>query len=272
MISYTERSVIHNHSKLYYYKTGNGVKPLFVFHGFGQDHTVFEEWARQLSGKYTLYLFDLYFHGLSTWPETETPVRKTDWWHVLNRIMEDNNIQSFSVVGFSLGGKFVFATLLVWPEAIEEVILLAPDGITISSWYRLATYNRLLRKAFESLIQSELRFVRVIRLANRLRLANDWLLRFAQSHMDTMEKRNRVYQTWVVFRRLSFNMDVIADLIRKHHISLLLFVGKYDRVIPPEKMDPLVSRLGDNPVRILDTGHNDVINAALPYLQKKENS
>ena len=44
---------------LHYVKTGNGKDPLLVFHGFGQDHTLYIPLLRSLSKKYTLYIIDL---------------------------------------------------------------------------------------------------------------------------------------------------------------------------------------------------------------------
>jgi pimeloyl-ACP methyl ester carboxylesterase len=266
MATYSEQVIKSRKSTLYYYKTGNGPNPLLVFHGFGQDHLAFAEWTRQLTEKYTLYLFDLYFHGKSTWVDNRIALDKAEWRNVLTQLMKDNALRDFSVAGFSLGGKFALASIEVLPHSIKGVFLLAPDGITVNFWYSLATCCLLSRTLFKGLIGYQKRFSSLIRIANRLRIADKWLLRFAENHMNTIEKRERVYNTWVVLRHLQFDMNHIAKLIRQNQIPVLIIAGKYDKVIPPSKMNPLVRRL--NPVRfhVLDSGHMDLINQATSFL------
>ena len=49
---------------LFYEKTGEG-RPLVLVHGNGEDHTIFDEAAAELSGSFTCYAMDSRCHGQS---------------------------------------------------------------------------------------------------------------------------------------------------------------------------------------------------------------
>lgn len=262
-----QRVVHYKNSSLTYQKTGHGEKVLLLFHGFGQHHKIFETLTEAVSPYYTLYAFDLFFHGHSKWMD-ETPLEKETWREIILLFLEANKIERFNVLGFSLGGKFTLATLELFPERIEQIFLLAPDGIKTNFWYSLATYPLLLRRFFKSMIMKPGRLHAITSLLHTLRLVDNGLLRFAESQMDTMEKRERVYYSWVVFRHLKFKMKTIARLIQSHSIQITLVVGKHDKIITTENMQHLLRHLKDYRLEILDTGHNGVIAGSIPVLTK----
>lgn len=243
---------------LNYVRSGNGPIAMLTFHGYGQDNTVFEKYSG-----YTFYHIDLFFHGKSEWNKGELPLEKNEWKELISDLLTKNNIQNFSVLGFSMGAKFAMATLEAFPNRVIEIVLLAPDGVKTSFWYSLATYPIALRKVFKSMIGNHTRFLRIASAAKKLGLIDKGVLRFVETQMDSEEKRRRVYYSWVVFRHLKFDIDEIRDLINKHKISLRLFVGRYDKIIKPENMKRLTSR-----IEILDAGHNDLPRKFKDYLPK----
>src|SRR4030043_232029 len=98
-------------SKLHYIKAGKGNHPLVFFHGFGQDHTIYVPILQSLAADYEIYVFDLYFHGKSEWAGEERPLEKDEWKATFRLFLDYYPIDSFSIVGFSLGAKFALATL-----------------------------------------------------------------------------------------------------------------------------------------------------------------
>nr|WP_276371729.1 alpha/beta fold hydrolase [Chryseolinea sp. H1M3-3] len=230
-----------------------------MFHGFGQDNYSFHSLSSLLMGHYTAYIFDLYFHGQSTWGYGESPLEKGHWKETMQEFLKENQIEKFSVVGFSMGGKFALATLEAFPHRIEEIILLAPDGIKTSFWYSLATYPLLFRKFFKSMIHHPERFESILKTLNALGLADKGLLKFAAYQMNSEEKRNRVYHTWVVFRHLRFDINQLASLINHYKISLTMIVGQYDKVIQPKNMESLLNKLNHYTFETPAVGHTGLI-------------
>ena len=255
-------NMIHpqNSSSLFYNRKGHGKKILLLFHGFGQDHTAFHPLIESLMDDYVFYSFDLYFHGQSTWAKGDLPLEKQEWKNTIGSFLTDNAITEFSVLGFSLGAKFALATLEAFPEKTKAIFLVAPDGIQTSFWYTLATYPILFRKLFKSMILHPDRFFSVARMINAFGLLDKSVLRFAEHQMNTVEKRSRVYFSWVTFRHLSFEMKTIARLIEKFDISTTILVGRYDKVIPPEKMNRLLLYLKHYKLEVAEAGHNQLLN------------
>ena len=246
---------------------GTGERNLFVFHGFGQDHQAFQSISESLSEYYTLFVFDLYFHGKSEWGYDEKPLEKEEWKETINILLSEYNIKSFSLAGFSMGGKFVLATAEAFPELTESIFLLAPDGIKTSFWYSLATYPILFRKFFKTLINHPEPLAIIIKLLKRANLMDKGLLRFVEYQMNTPDKRERVYYSWVVFRNLTVDLKIIARLVNHHSIPLTLIVGKYDKVITAKNMNRLLKRIKSYRLELVDTGHNGLIRESAKYLR-----
>jgi pimeloyl-ACP methyl ester carboxylesterase len=263
-----QQSLTYKKSTLAYQKSGHGEKVLLLFHGFGQHHRAFAALAEALASNYTLYAFDLFFHGNSQWNEGEQPLEKEMWKEIVTSFLNEHKKEKFSVLGFSMGGKFALATLELFPTQVEHIFLLAPDGIKTSLWYSLATYPLLLREFFKSMILKPDRLHAITSTLHGLHLVDNGLLRFAESQMDTQEKRERVYNSWVVFRHLHFNMKHIAGLIKSHAIKLTMVVGKHDKIITTQNMQQLLRHLHDYQLEILDTGHSGVIAGSIPILLK----
>jgi pimeloyl-ACP methyl ester carboxylesterase len=265
-----QESFIHYHKNLLHYvKAGNGKEPLLVFHGFGQDHTLYVPLLKSLSKKYTLYIVDLFFHGKSEWNEGEKPLQKSEWTNILQVLFQEQHISFFSILAYSLGGKFALATIEAYPQQVREVYLLAPDGIKTSFWYSLATYPKGLRKFFKSMILRHDRFLMIANRLNKLDLVDKGLIRFADYQMNSEAKRKRVYYSWVVFRHLKFDLKKIAGLINKNNIRLTMVVGKYDKVIRPENMNRLLKHVRDYRLEIVESGHTGLIHESL-YLLMEE--
>ncbi|HET9052541.1 MAG TPA: alpha/beta hydrolase, partial [Cyclobacteriaceae bacterium] len=167
------------------------------------------------------------------------------------------------------GGKFALITLEAFPERINEIFLLAPDGIKTNMWYRLATYPVALRSLFKSMIKKPKRFDAFAHAAFRFGLIDKGLLRFVELQMNTEEKRNRVYHAWVVFRHLTVNPHTIASLINQHAIRLVMIIGKHDKVITAKNMNTFLRHVKNHRLELPDTGHNGVIDASINILKNK---
>lgn len=257
----------YEESSLHYVIEGHGSKNLLLFHGFGQNRNVFDGFAKSLSAEFKLYIFDLYFHGESTWGQGEQPIEKSLWKKTIERFLELHGIDKFSLCGFSLGGKFALAILEAFPEKVESIILIAPDGIKTSFWYSLATYPLMIRRLFKSMVLHPTRFTALSKTLYNLGLMDKGLIRFAESQMDTEDKRRRVYNSWVVFRHLTFDLKKMGALINRHTIKLIMITGKFDKVIRSKNMHKLLTHVEKFDHEILETGHNGLVSGAGAYLK-----
>lgn len=231
---------------------------MLAFHGFGLTHKAFDPITDQLSAEYTVYSFDLFFHGKSHW-NSEPALTKVFWKELVTTFCAENKISTFSIICFSLGGKFTLATLEAMPDRIDQLFMIAPDGVKTSIWYNLATYPLIFQNYFKSMIVKPNRFFSLVSFFKKLRLVDKGILKFAASQMNSVKKRRRVYYSWVVFKHLNFDLSLIAHLINKHEIRFDIFLGAYDKIITPEGMKKLLKKLDHYDLHMVESGHNDLI-------------
>lgn len=253
---------------LHYSVAGSGTIPLLAFHGFGQSSQAYNPFAEFVGDKYTVYAFDIFFHGESQWKDSNKVLEKQDWEYILKIFLEKHQILEFAVCGYSMGGKFALATLELFPRKIKEFLLIAPDGIKTVIWYSLATYPTVFRNFFRAMIIKPKYFYQLLKLSKKIGLVDKSLLKFANTQMNTRENRRRVYLTWVIFRRFKFDLQLIAFLINSNKIPTLMFTGKYDKIIKSENMMDLLKYVKDYEHIVLEAGHNTLIRDSAKYLAK----
>jgi len=248
-------------SRVFVRKTGTGPKTLLLFHGFGQDHTALLPVANAVADRYTCYLFDLYFHGQSYWAHADTPVEKKHWKAYLQGFLQEHQIDRFSVLGFSLGGRLALASLEAFPERTEAIYLIAPDGLRASPWYTLATGSWLSRKAFQAAMMRPGLFFKLADTGRNWGWLDAKLHRVADYYMRQPHKREQVYAAWVGFRRLKSAPRQVAGLIRQHGVRVVIIMGMRDVLIPAGRVQGLTKQLkpGEYTLHLLNAGHHQLL-------------
>jgi pimeloyl-ACP methyl ester carboxylesterase len=237
----------HKKCSLHYVKVGSGEKKYLVFHGFGQDHSIAQLFPE--SGNNTYFIFDLFFHGKSEWNHGEDPLEKDLWVELIKQFLDKESINVYSLISFSMGSRFALTILESYPERVESNILIAPDGFKKSFWYWLGTYPFLTRRLFKAMINHPAFFRMIANTLRELYLLDKGLIRFAESQMNTPERRQRAYLSWVVFRHLNVKTATICKLVNDYHIQNTIIVGKNDKVITEKwtRNSPAASRIVSSP-------------------------
>jgi pimeloyl-ACP methyl ester carboxylesterase len=251
---------------LHYQKIGKSDKILLAFHGMGQDFSCFQNFAQTFENQYTTYLFDLPFHGKSK--VNETIITKEIWKEYLSEFLQENQIQNFSIISFSMGGRFALATLEAFSDRIENIILLAPDGITEDPFYYSATRFGFTRNIFKKILKNNHKFHGFADLLSRVGIVHESVLKFAKMMVNTPEKQKQLYQSWVGFRALCFDIEKLAQRINNQRINVKVFVGKYDKLLPIPNVYPLTKHLDNIELITLESTHGRLVEKAIEYLKK----
>jgi pimeloyl-ACP methyl ester carboxylesterase len=259
--------VVYLNSELFYYKDGAGSKAILLFHGFGQDHRVFESWNETLQKKYTVYAFDLFFHGSSKW-ENQQALAKRDWKKIMQLFFDQEKISQFEMAGFSIGAKFVLATFELFPERVQKIILLAPDGISDNFWYSLATGTSMMRSLFRSLILKPVLLQSLLKISKFFYLEDKNLLKFTEFQLSTEEKRYRVYKAWIYFRHFNFRKRDITLSLNSRNIPVVFILGRMDNVIPAEKIKRFAKTLKNHQFKLVNSTHHDLISQGIKGLNE----
>lgn len=238
---------------------GNGPKKIIAFHGFGQDGEAFLPIAIK-NPQYTLYSFDLPFHG-----ETNIPVNTKCISHlqVVDLIVELINltkIKNFSILGFSIGAKFVFPIIEKFSPIISKAWLLAPDGIYVNYWYRLATGTLLSRNIFRKALKYPLMLEKMGEVLNSINLIDKRTLLFFRKSINTEKKRLRLHFTWIYLRKLIFNPSDLTKSLNESGFVLSIFLGVHDEIISKSKIEYCMKGISQYKLNMLPCEHHDLIN------------
>ncbi|WP_018479402.1 alpha/beta fold hydrolase [Pontibacter roseus] len=262
--------IIHEGTKLHYRVLGNGSQALLAFHGYGQSSGYYLSMGRALDGDYTIYAFDLFFHGQSTLHKSNMPLQKDFLQELITLFLQKEKLQEFSLMGFSMGGKFALTLVERFPERVKELFLIAPDGIKTSFWYNIATYPGWLQQLFKRTVLKPEPFFRLLKVLNRYNMIHKSLVRFARFQMDSTEKRLRVYRSWIGFRELNFDIRQIVRLLNGQQVPVTMFLGEFDQIISPKRVSVFVKALQKGELVILRTGHSHLLQEVAELLHQKK--
>lgn len=253
-----------NHS-LAYRVLGNGPATILAFHGFGQDGGVFESWQQNVETRFTIYAFDLFYHGKSS-PIDGELLTKTVWQSLITAFLEAQQINFFSLVGFSLGGRFALVTAEQFISQIQQLVLIAPDGITHTLWYQLATSTPMGRQLFRFVLRHLSALNQLGHALINVGLLHRTVMRFAEVSLATPEQRRLVDQSWTAFRLIKADINYLASLLTHSTVRIRFFTGYFDQIVPGHYIYPLTRQLHSYELTVLKAGHNRLIEQVGPLL------
>ena len=248
--------VTRSNGQLRYEIFGKGPKNLLAFHGFGQSRQVFSSWGKQLGDQYKIYAFDVFYHGDSQ--RATSPLSKVEWKKWLVDFLDQEKIDSYGTLGYSLGGRFAIASSMMFPERITEVNLVAPDGVFLTPWFKLATTPGL-RGVFKYFMMHPNRLERLLSFNDRSKIINKYIADFARKEMGDYENRKRVYLSWNHFKPLGYTHKELNDGFEQIQGKKKLVVGDHDHIITPKGILPIIERMRGFHVYRLPLKHHQLI-------------
>ncbi|MFM2286537.1 MAG: hypothetical protein RLZZ543_2034 [Bacteroidota bacterium] len=211
---------------------GSGPQWLIALHGYGQEASVFRHFAELHHDIYSLLVIDLAYHG------TQSSMQKgfifdeayaSAW---MQAMLDQLAISKIGLLGYSIGGRISMSIAAWFPEFIEELILIAPDGMPVSSTYRCLTGTRAGQMLFRKFISSPGIAFLLIRLGEKLKLLPLKVADYFRNEISTEEKRQQLFDTWMAYRKCLPQ----ARLLREQRaLPVMCILGKSDKVIPFRK-------------------------------------
>ena len=115
-------------TKLHDRDSGPKTAPALVFlHGFGSSLHTWDTWAAALDKDYRVIRLDLPGFGLSG-ENTENDFSDSHDLAVIMGLLDTLHISKSSFIVNSLGGKLAWQIVYTYPERVEKLILISPDG------------------------------------------------------------------------------------------------------------------------------------------------
>lgn len=246
-------------SRLFYHKAGSGNKNLLLFHGFGQDHTVFFPLIESLKEDFTCFAFDLFHHGNSQRSGLDVAIEKHEWKKFMEAFIFRENLDSFSILGFSIGGRLALATFEEFAETTNNLILVAAEGLRKNFWYSWATHPQFGQPIFHSLINHPKVLFGPLKIAKALKLLPPPLLQFVLKQMDSAEKRQRVYSSWISLRKLKLSIKQLVDLSAGHSVRIIFVFGIDDDIMRKADAEHLQKQISNAEFKFLQARHHQLL-------------
>jgi pimeloyl-ACP methyl ester carboxylesterase len=236
--------------------SGEGDEVWLTFHGYGQEAEVMQHFMKNLRPNVRVLSFDLPLHGNTT-VKKQKALSVGDLAELHGQALRETGAQKCSLLGFSLGGKLVLKLVELVPARLDSIVLIAPDGLKTNPLYWFVTHTLFGRWIFQLIILFPQPILAVSKLLALTRLMNPKIHDFVSSQMSTRNKRQKVLDTWMMFRHIKPSLDQVSKKIWRYRIKPTLIFGKRDRVIHPKLAKKLS---GENcktaEVIMLDAGHN----------------
>jgi pimeloyl-ACP methyl ester carboxylesterase len=98
-----------------------------LLHGFGASLQTWDVWAEGLAATHRVVRIDLPGSGLSP-PDPAHDYRDERSLQLLRALLDDLGLPRASLVGHSMGGRIAWTFAAQFPERIDKLVLVAPDG------------------------------------------------------------------------------------------------------------------------------------------------
>lgn len=219
----------------------------FAFHGIGQNTEAFKNFAIQ--NNFKIYSFGLFYHeknqtDLGNFRETNL----TNWFFLIEQFLEQEQFTlkntKINIIGFSLGVRpalqFIsyFSKLSLDAVLINQIVLIAPETLAISNWYRFGTQTFLGRFLLKKTISSKAIKEILIFFSS---------LFFSKNAQKLI--RYQIYQgidslaaAWIAYRSFEIYGKKWEEISKNYEGKITIVGSKKDNFVKLKKIQEFVSK------------------------------
>ncbi len=223
---------------------------LVAFYGFGQSASAYKPLYELIKETHNVLVIDLPAQDYTDdfYPE--------DFKQEFLNILENNDIVCFSSVSYSMGSRLNLFLPQYVPEKVLKMVLIAPDGIRINFWNRIAVRTKIGHSLFKFFVRSEHVYLNLLYVLYKVRILNKPLYTFSKWNMRDHTQRKKVYNAWMNMRFMVPRLEQVNKRIQNHQIKLVTYFGKQDAVIPLHIYKKCKRILSSGSHNLVDTDHN----------------
>jgi pimeloyl-ACP methyl ester carboxylesterase len=247
--------------KLHYYKFGNGPKKMLCFHGYGMHGKQFKLFeAGSLASRYTFYGFDLFFHKETQLKDqslaaVKKGITKKELAGLIAGFCDSEQIEHFSVIGYSMGTHYATAIVEEMADRIDEYIAVAPSCLNPGMLTNYFSKSRTGNKILEKLTLNKKALLAMLKLGKRLTFLDQVGYDILSKEFGTEELRFNFYACFTYLRFLETNEPRLLKALEAGNIRSIFIFGKNDKMYPPKIGNAFIPKLAHAEVIILDDNH-----------------
>lgn len=167
-----------------------------------------------------------------------------------------NGQKNFTLLAFSMGARLALKLFEHFPDAINRLVLLAPDGLKMNRWYWLATQTVPGNRLFAYTMKNPGWFFRLMHFAAWMKLANSSIYKFTQQHINNPVVRKALFDRWTCMKKFTPSLVLIKKYIMQKKIPVRLLYGAHDRMIMPERGRKFMHGIETYcTLQVIDSGH-----------------
>lgn len=262
----------YGNEQIHFLKYGDGNELVIALHGFADSACLFAPIANHLQENYTLISLDLPYHGDTVWTENKV-MSKEDLVAIIHLVKDEYHAVTFSLLGYSIGGRLCLMIAELMPESVRKLTLIAPDGLKVNPYYYFFTRTAFGSIIFKHSLHHAERYSKVLNLLKQIKILGSMKYKFVMINLDTPEKRKKVEMTWNSLRLLIPRSRVLKKIITEYKLPVTIFMGSYDKVIPVSNAEQFKKGKTTVEMLIFEKGHrlidNDTIKPIAESIYKK---
>lgn len=240
--------------QLHYIKMGSGKRLLLAFHGYHNDASIFSGFENLIGNDFTILSFNLPFHGDTKWKDGRF-LEKTDLVSLVNQVRTLFGVEKVDLLGYSMGGRVCLNIIELMPEKIERVILVACDGLIFNPFYFFVTRNTLGKALFGNFIHAPKKYLALISRLRKWNFIDASRYKFFMYYLESETDRQFLHKVWPAMSMLLSDNNKVRKAIEKYQLPVFIFMGKYDRIIPPKNALEFKKDLKTVELFIVEKGH-----------------
>lgn len=248
---------------LHYLQLGTGKRLLVTFHGYGNTADAFLPLSSYLASDFTILCFDLPHHGRTEWKGAVLMDKKM-LGTLIKQLKEQFSVPFISLAGYSIGGRVCICCIEAAPESIEQVLLVASDGLVFNPFYYFVTKNFIGKTMFRHFVGKPNSYLTMLKWLHERGAIPGSKYKFMTHYIATEADRHRLLHIWTDLHQLVPNGKTARKLIQQYRIPVHIFMGRYDKVIPLAHARRFINGMDTVQLFITEKGHQVMDKDTLP--------
>lgn len=245
---YTDKGRIH------FLSWGHGARLIIAFPGFSNPAALFEPIGTALQDQCTVVALDLPFHGKTQWQAGQ--YTRTDVQAWIQAILTQFKRNHFEWMGFSLGGRIILSMLDFFPQQLQGIHLIAPDGLaTYRTFYPSLVPQSVRHTLFRSISRHPDKWLRLAQRLHDWRLIDHFSLIYIEKQLRTSIQTDRLFKTWLSLPNFPVSARRSRRILQQQKLPCSLSLGLRDKFINTAVVRKWAKPISQVRLQLFDQGH-----------------
>lgn len=229
---------------------------------------MFSQLANSLGSRYTIYSFDFAYHGRTAWSE-QHGFTKSEFLKMLDTFMLQHHFKKISLLGFSMGGRVALSVIPDLAEKLDDVILIAPDGIEERIYYRSFMAGKSGEAVFREVLKHPKLLIAAADAFSKIGLTKKYVAEYMKNYWADERKRDKLFNVWLSMRTYRARLQKIRIATEQHPLRIFMLWGNHDKMIPSRMAHQFKKEVPLCKLKMVEGGHfivNEKLNPVIDEL------